>query len=332
LKDGPAYIVYLSKAPSYTGPIGLGLCLYALGISMNAGNLDAFFTERLFPLVILDIVWVTAGIVWAYRKHLEVYGEAEQLFHFKSETHSVKPYREALYNDRAILVWGLPLIAFINSVILLIHIGPLKVPPALYSEVFSNVVSVTYFLVLGTIVGYVGGLGVYLMWKHTLFIGALSKGQLSLEVMMQRLLSEGTRQVEELKDLVWSTLAGIIIMSVGVAIVALAASPVGQFEDVGVFIFLAATVALTFYFSLRPVFYLHGAIEDVKVRMRDDVRLRFEKERGQIDPDMPIFERVLLLDALEHVEKLEAWPTEYIYIAIEVLAPLLPLAVVLVPH
>jgi hypothetical protein len=332
LKDGPAYIVYISKARSYFGPIGLGLGLYALGVIMNAENLGAFFKEQLFPLVILDIVWVTAGIVWAYRRHRRIYDEAEQLFHFKSETRSAEPYRRALYRDKAILCWSIPAIMFIDSVILLIHIHLLPVPFDLYSEVFSTDMSVTYFLILGTLVGYITGLGVYLMWKHTRFIGALSREKLSLDALLDRLLAQGTRRVEELKDLVGSTFVAIIVMSVGVADIALAASPVGHFEDVGVFAFLAATVVMTFYFSLRPIYYLHDAIEDAKVRMREDVRLRFDEEWGTIGPDMPISHRVLLLDALEHVERLEAWPIEYVYVAIEVLAPLLPFAIYLIPH
>ncbi len=73
---------------------------------------------------------------------------------------------------------------------------------------------------------------------NTVFVVALARRGINVDFLQKKLRLEGTKKLKELKDVVRFTFDCLVFWSVGIAIIALAATPVVGFGNIGTLYFL----------------------------------------------------------------------------------------------
>ena len=110
-------------------------------------------------------------------------------------------FLSSVYSDRNILKVAIPLAISFAGIFLLTKIGILTVSTYLYDNLYFSNTILCFLIIAAVVVGYLTGMGAFLVVKHSLFVWHLSRFPLKPDAIQMKHVRVTSKRLEELHEL-----------------------------------------------------------------------------------------------------------------------------------
>lgn len=319
------------SSKSIVGPLLSTGILALVCLIVFADNEEiSFLTNQLWVILLFFAVfWVMTSIDFAYRTFERAYTKGAALFGYDSTF--IRTVKLATLDDFKIFLFpGIFVILAVEMYIVLTYLGILSVSPLIYMNIYEKPTVLGYFVFLAFIVGYIYGLGLYLVISHILFVRRIAHNRdVSIQMFDFKKVNEIDLIEKKLSDFYhlarYSSLISISWFG-GITFAVLIVTELLKIVSFYTTLFLTASIIVGILLFVFPEKYVHEALKKTKSNLQLEVK---NLVKGRWKPEnyphyyLPeIFETYLILS---YVDRLPEWSANYTLIIEEVLGSLFPL-------
>lgn len=291
--------------------------LYAAGLAIGYEQGDAEQVLRFYflPVMLVEIGWGVFAIDWARGRYKRILWDWRKNFGEWYQDTLYRHWRRLCHDKESYWVTA-PAAAAVAGYIIGIrvsHGSTIPIPSISQPIVLGSPAEFVYITIVGAILGYVGGWGIYIIIEHTRFLHSLSQKHL---IAFRVITGES-----EIKELAEFSLMNSVNWFVALAIV----SPIffTNINRASISGYIAATL-IGFVAFILPQFYLHDIMVRAKstlVRELRDTLPSGVQETQALTSDV---RAMSILTLIRTTDQMPDWPIDIRVVMTEVLGVLLP--------